>query len=183
MPREKGTYLVNIEGVSIVEGLELGYDAAVNYPVEGPGIPRTVMGIRLTTVLIVIALAIAGVVAVVLVRSRRIYKPEKPAVVNDLYEFEGALSDGRSSGHKDYSYLSQETTSLYHTQLFTVVHEILLVVQTASGVGQNAKLPLHRTNDHFMRTCCERVSLRLQETRPKPTPSATAAFCRATHLP
>lgn len=106
--RKTGTYELSIEGNRILmpEGEE--FTARCNYPISGPGIPRTIMGMTLTTIAILVLLVLLVVISLVVVRrqlrKRRMRAPPWRAVT-DISRFEQP-SRAKLPAQRDYSYLS-----------------------------------------------------------------------------
>ena len=105
--KRSGTYMFSIEGSRILlpEGGE--FEARCNYPITGPGIPVTIMGMTFTTIFILILLVVLVVVSLVVVR-RQMRKRQERALewkpVTDISQFEQP-SRATIPPQRDFSYL------------------------------------------------------------------------------
>ncbi len=108
--RSEGTYVLSIEGSRILLPEGTKFKASCNYPISGPGIPVTILGMSPTTLLILVILVVLVVVSLVAVRwQMRKRKRERASYWRPVTDISGFEQPSRAAvpAQTDFSYISK----------------------------------------------------------------------------
>jgi hypothetical protein len=105
--RTKGTYKLSIEGSRVLMPEGRHFEASCNYPITGPGIPMTILGMSPTTLIILVVLAVVAAVSLLVARWQVRRRRERASRWRPVTDISGFEPPPRASlpAQVDYSYL------------------------------------------------------------------------------